>query len=114
MKLNLVIKYHSEIKVFAPSELDRENQLDQLIYVHLSYTLEDVEECYKDNFHHQLVTIDIMLKIHDDMIFATNEMINETHVRHEKQIQWLKKETLHKDTMNMVMQEVLNKFIYSA
>lgn len=52
-----------------------------------------------------------MLKTHDDMINSTNELINQTHVRYEKQIQQLEKEIQKKDAMNMIMQEVLIKLI---
>lgn len=55
-----------------------------------------------------------MFKIHDDMITTTNELIKQTHVCQEKKIQILEKEILHKDVMNMVMQEVLIKVIWSA
>lgn len=38
-----------------------------------------------------LSTINTMLKIHEDIIYATNEPIKQTHVCHEKQIQRLQK-----------------------
>ena len=50
-----------------------------------------------------------MLKIHDDMISATNKLIKQTHIRHEKQIQRLEKEIRKKDEMNMIMQHILIK-----
>lgn len=43
-----------------------------------------------------------MLKIHEDMISATNELINKTHVRHEKKIHRLEMEK--KDELNLIMQ----------
>lgn len=55
-----------------------------------------------------------MLKIHDDVISATNDLIKKTDVHHEKQIQWLEKEIHQKDAMNMVMQEVPIKLIHST
>ena len=55
-----------------------------------------------------------MLKVHDDMLYATNTLINQTDVHHEKHIQRLEKEIHYKDAMNTVMQEVLIKVIHAA
>lgn len=63
---------------------------------------------------YHITTINIMLKVHDDMLYATNTLINQTDVHHEKYIQRLEKEIRYKDTMNMVMQEVLIKVIHAA
>ncbi|CAI9299913.1 unnamed protein product [Lactuca saligna] len=52
-----------------------------------------------------------MLRIHDDMISATNELIKQSHVRHDKQIE---KEFKQKDGFNMIMHEVLIKVIRST
>lgn len=52
-----------------------------------------------------------MLKVHGDMIDATNELIKQTQVHHEKQIQRLEKEIRKKDEMNLIMQEVLIKLL---
>lgn len=108
-KIELVLKSLSEINANAPSEPDRANQLDQLILLHLSRTLEDSKACYKENMDNHISKITIMLKVHDDMLSATDNLIKRTHVQHEKHIQRLEKEIFHKDTMNMVMQDVLIK-----
>lgn len=102
-KLNIVVESISKIKGVAPFELDCANQLDQLISFLLICTLEEENESYKDNLDHHLFTINTMLKIHDDMIFATNKLIKQTHDCHEIQTQRLEKEIIHKDAMNMVM-----------
>lgn len=52
-----------------------------------------------------------MLKIQGDMNSATSELIKQTHVHLEKQIQRLEKEIRKKDEMNMIMQNVLIKLI---
>ena len=48
------------------------------------HTLEEVEKKYNLSLDHYLDTITTMLKVHDDMINATNELIKQTHVRYEK------------------------------
>ena len=90
--LDLGIKPLSEIKVVAPSKIDKSNQLDQLIFHHLSRTLEEAEEHYKSNIDHHISTRNMMLKIHDDMISATDKLIKQTHVHHERQIQTFEEE----------------------
>ena len=55
-----------------------------------------------------------MLKIHDDMIKVTNELIQQTHVRHEKQIQRLKKDIKKKDKINLIMQHVIMELLRSC
>ena len=67
-----MIKSLFEIKATAPSKLDWANQLDKLIYIRLKKTLEDAEEWYNDDLEHHISTTTTMLKIHDDMISATN------------------------------------------
>lgn len=52
-----------------------------------------------------------MLKIHDDMKSNTNELIKQTHVCPEKQIQILEKEINAKDGMNLILQRVFVKVI---
>ncbi|CAI9282188.1 unnamed protein product [Lactuca saligna] len=42
---------------------------------------------------------------------ATNEIISQTHVRHENQIQILEKEVQDKDDINLIMQQVLIKVL---
>ena len=56
---------------------------------------------------YHISTITTMLKVHDDMFSATNTLIKQTHVRHEKQIQRLENEIDHKEAMKTVMQEIL-------
>lgn len=55
-----------------------------------------------------------MLKVHDNVVAATNELIKPTHVYHEKPIQHLEKEIWAKDNMNMIMQQVVIKLIRYA
>ena len=66
----------------TPSELDRANHLDQLIYLRLKQTIEDVQYKYNDSLDHHISTTMIMLKINDDMINVTNELIKQNHVSH--------------------------------
>ncbi|CAI9280982.1 unnamed protein product [Lactuca saligna] len=88
-KIDLVIKSLSKIKVVVPYELDRANQLDQLISLRLKHTLEEDEQRDKVNINHHISTTSTMLNINDVLIFATNELIKYTHIHHEKQIQRL-------------------------
>lgn len=106
---DLVIKSLSAIKDAAPLKLDSINQLDSLTSLCLKCTLEEAEAHYNENLDHPPSTINTMLKIHNDMISAINEKIKQTYVNHEKKIQRLEKEIIHKDAMNKVMQEVLIK-----
>lgn len=55
-----------------------------------------------------------MLKIHDDIISATNELIKQTHVHYENQIQHLEKEIKQKNGFHMIMHQVLIKSIRSV
>ena len=97
-----------------PSAIDREAQLDQLISLWLKHTIEEVEHKYDTSVDHYLETITNMLKVHDDLVAATNDLIKKTHVGHEKQIQRLGKEIRKKDGMNLIMQQVLLKLIKAA
>ena len=47
------------------------------------------------------------------MINATNELIKQTHVHHEKQIQRLEDEIRKKDKMNLIIQHVLIKLLWA-
>ena len=55
-----------------------------------------------------------MLKVHDDLVSVTNDLIKQTHVHHEKQIQRLEKEIRKKDEMNLIIQQVLIKLLRST
>ena len=61
-------------------------KLDQLISLHLKHTIEEVEQKYDTSVDHYLDPITRILKVHDDLVAAKNELIKQTHVRHEKQI----------------------------
>ncbi|CAI9277347.1 unnamed protein product [Lactuca saligna] len=113
-KLKLMLKYLSEIQYAAPLKLNRPNQLNHLISLCLKRTINEVEQKYNDSLDHHISTTTIMLKIHDDMIIATNKLIKYTHVHHEKQIQRIEKEICQKYAMNMVMSEVLINRIRST
>lgn len=91
-KLDVILKSLFGIKQVDPSEAERADQLYQLISLRFKHTLEEVDQKYNDNLDHHISTTTTMLKIHDDMISATNELIKQTHVRQEKQIQRLEKE----------------------
>lgn len=69
----------------APSQQDREQQLDQLISLWLKHTLEKAEKIYNENSNHHISTTTTMLKVHDNILVVENELIKKTHVRHEKQ-----------------------------
>ena len=90
-KLDVILKSLSEIKEVGPSEVKRANQPNQLISLCFKHTLEEVKHKYNDSLDHYISTTTTMLKIHEDMISATNELIKQTHVRYEKQIQRLEK-----------------------
>lgn len=78
-----MLKSLSEIKANTPSKLDHVNQLYQLISLCLSRTLEDVEACYKENMGYHISTVTTMLKVHDDTLLATKNLIKQAHIRHE-------------------------------
>lgn len=101
-QLNFILLSLSEIKQVGLAEAERADQLDQLLSLRFRHTLEEVEQKYNDNLDHHISTT-IMLKIHDDMIKATNELIQQTHVHHEKQIHWLEKEIRKNDELNLIM-----------
>lgn len=52
-----------------------------------------------------------MLKVHHDLVAATNDLNKKSHVRHEKQIPRLEKEIWKKEEMNLIMQQVLLKLL---
>ncbi|CAI9296547.1 unnamed protein product [Lactuca saligna] len=83
-KLDLVLKSMSEIKDVTPSELDHANQLNHLISLHLIHTLKEPKACYKDNMDPHITTVNTMLKVYDDIFSATNTLIKQTYIRHEK------------------------------
>lgn len=91
-KHNIVLKSLFEIKVDDPSKFDRAYQLDHLISLRLSRTLEDAKAHYKEDLDYHISTITNMLKVHDDMLSVTNTLIKQTHIRHEKKFRgWRKK-----------------------
>lgn len=54
-----------------------------------------------------------MPKAHDDIVFATNDLIKKTRLRHEKKIQRLEKEIRKKVEMNLIIQQVVIKLLYA-
>ena len=76
----MALKSLFEIKVDAPSELDHANQLDKFISLCLSRTLEDVEAHYKENMDYHISIVTNMVKVHGDMLSATNTLIKKTHI----------------------------------
>lgn len=99
----------SEVKKVGPLDDEREEQLNQLISLRFKHILEEVEQKYKSSLDHHIDINSTMMNIYEDMISATNELINQTHVRHEMKIQRLEKETKKKDEMNLIMHQVLIK-----
>lgn len=71
-KLNVILMSLYEIKQTGPLEAERADQVDRLISLHFKHTLEEVEKKYNTSLHHYIDTISTMLKIHADMISATN------------------------------------------
>nr|KAJ0216936.1 hypothetical protein LSAT_V11C300102220 [Lactuca sativa] len=67
-----------------PSVAEREAQLDQLISIQFKHSIEEVEAKYDALVENYLDTITTMLKVHDDLVPTTNDLIKQTHVRHEK------------------------------
>ena len=94
--------------------VEQEAQLDQLISLWLKHSIEEIEAKYDASVEHSLDTITTMFKVHDYLVAATNDLIKQTHVRHEKQIQRLEKEIKKKDEMNLIIQQVLIKPIRST
>lgn len=74
-KLDAILLSLFEVKKSGPSDEERKDQLDQLIFVRLKHTVAVVEQKYNSSLNHHIDTITTMLKVHGDMIRATNEMI---------------------------------------
>ena len=91
-KLGAILTSLSDVTRSSPMVVEREAQLDHLIYLRLKHTVEEVEKKSNESLDHYLDTINIMLKVQEDMIGATNELIKQTHVPHEKQIKRMEKE----------------------
>ena len=68
----------------GPSVDVRESLLHQLISIQLKHSIEEVKAKYDASIEHYLDTITIMIKVDDDLVAATNDLIKQTHVRHEK------------------------------
>lgn len=84
--LDTILKSLFKVKQPGPSYEETLKQLNQLISLCFKHTLEEIEQKYNFSLDHHIDITSTMLKIHDDMISATNELIKQTHVRHEKQI----------------------------
>ena len=66
----------------GPSVAEREAQLDQLISLRLKHSMEEVKSKYDASVEHYLDTITSMLKVHDDLVSATNDLIKQTPSHH--------------------------------
>lgn len=110
-KLDAILNSLSTTKPSRPTTAVREAQLDQLISLRLKHTIEEVEKKSDESIDHYLDTITKMLKVHDDRLNASYELIKQTYIHHEKQIQRLEKEIQKKDEMNLIMQQVLIKLL---
>lgn len=55
-----------------------------------------------------------MPTFHDELVKATTELVKQTHVRNKKQIQCLEREIHLKNLLNLILQQFLIKFIWSA
>lgn len=110
-KLDAILKSLSAVNISGPTIAESEAQLDHLISLRLKHTIAEVEHKYDASVDHYLDTITQMLKAHDDLVTATNDLIKKTHVHHEKQIQRLEKEIQKKDELNGIMQQVLLKLL---
>ena len=55
-----------------------------------------------------------MLKVHGELVSATNELIKQNHGCHKKQIQRLEKEINKKDEMKLIIQQFLIKQLRST
>ena len=87
----------------GPSVAERESQLNQLISIRVKHTVEELDSKYDALVDNYLNTISSMLKVHEDLVYATNDLIKKNHVRHEKKIQRLEKEIWKKDEMNLII-----------
>ena len=59
----------------GPSTTEREAHLDQLISIRLKNTVEQIDSKYDALVDNYLNTISSMLKVHDDLVSATNKLI---------------------------------------
>ncbi|CAH1452038.1 unnamed protein product [Lactuca virosa] len=73
--------------------------------------MEESEQCYANLINHHEDTVRKMLTAHDELVKATNELIKQTLIWHEKKIQCLEREINSKDSKNLMMQQFLVKFI---
>ena len=94
-----------------PSIAKREAQLDKIISLWLKHSIKEIKATYDASVEHYLDTITMMLKVHEVLVIATNDLIKQTHIRHGKQIQRLEKEIKKKDEMNLIIQQVLIKLL---
>lgn len=85
-KLDLVVKSVSKIKYATPSLQDQQQHFDYLNSLRLKHKVEEFEKHYDEKLYNQIDTIERMLKNHDDITSTTNELVNQTHVCHEKKI----------------------------
>ena len=76
--------------------------------------MEEVESKYDILVDNYINTITSMLKVHEDLVAATNDLIKQTYICHEKQIQRLEKEIKQKDEMNMIILQVLIELLLST
>ena len=74
-----------------------------MISLRHKHSIEEVEAKYDAFVDHYLDTITTMLKVHDDLVVTTNNLINQTHAHHKKQILRFEKEVKKKDEMNLII-----------
>lgn len=83
-KLDAIHQSLSQTNRSRPTIDEQESHLDQLISLLLKNTIEEVEQKSDTSINHYLDKITRMLKVHDDLVVATNEFIKKTHVGHAK------------------------------
>ena len=72
-KLDAILRTLSQQS--RPSVAEREAHLDQLVSIRLKHTMEQVDSKYDALVENYLQTITSMLKVHDDLVSTTNELI---------------------------------------
>lgn len=76
--------------------------------------MEESEVQYNHTIKHHDDTVEKMFHIYDELVKATNKLIKQTYIRHEKNIQRLEREIHANDNMNLVLHQLLIRTIKYA
>lgn len=113
-KLDTNLNSLSKTNKSGPTPTEREAQIEQLISFQLKHTIEEVKQKYDASLNHYLDTITKMLKVHDNLICATNYSSNRPTFSMKNRSSVWRKRSRKKDEMNLVIQQVLIKILRAS